>query len=154
MSEYRDRLGALGYSVNQGIQLYAQTHKYIEQEGSTAKSALKNLFRRGTQMSRLLEAAESLLPIWNDIYSNIMFFEAQTAFLLDDDESRYLDALLKYVKRVKVAIEALVERQRYLTQSSIDWSTHLAASQKYLAAMSSFMEAEDEMNRASLWRKT
>gem|GEM_PF-4525909 len=105
-------------------------------------------------MSRLLEAAESLLPIWNDIYSNIMFFEAQTAFLLDDDESRYLDALLKYVKRVKVAIEALIERQRYLTQSSIDWSTHLAASQKYLAAMSSFMEAEDEMNRASLWRKT
>jgi len=151
LSEHREKLGALGYSVNQGIQAYANVHGYIEKEGATAKSALKNLFGRGVSMSQLLEAAESLLPIWNDIQSNVFSFKAQTMLLLDDNEQRYLDALSEYVNRVKEAIEALVERQRLLTQSHVDWSSHQAASQKYQAAMNSFMMAEDEMNRASLW---
>lgn len=151
MSQYRDQLGALGYSVSQGIQAYAGVHKYIEQEGASAKGAFKNLFGKGVSMSQLLEAAESLVPIWAEIQSNVLSFESQTLMLLDNDEQRYLNLLNEYVKKVRLAIDALVNRQRLLAQPPVEWSSHQAASQKYQAAMAAFMEAEERMNQASLW---
>jgi len=152
MSKHRDQLGALGYSVNQGIQAYAGVHKYIEEQGASAKSALKNLFGRGVPMSQLLEAAESLIPIWAEIQSNIDTLEAQDMHLLDQDEQHYLGLLKEYVKRVRSAIDALVARQRILANPPVKWDSHQAASQKYQAAMNSFMAIEEQMNQASLWR--
>lgn len=151
MSQYRNQLGALGYSVSQGIQAYAGVHKYIEQEGASAKSAFKNLFGKGVSMSQLLEAAESLVPIWAEIQNNVLSFESQTLMLLDNDEQRYLGLLNEYVKKVRLAIDALVNRQRLLAQPPVKWSSHQAASQKYQVAMAAFMEAEERMNQASLW---
>ena len=151
MSQYRDQLGALGYSVNQGIQVYAGVHKYIEQEGASAKSAFKNLFGKGVPMSQLLEAAEGLVPIWVDIQSKLFSFESQTFMLLDSDEQRYLDLMNEYVKKVRVAIDALVRRQRLLAEPPVKWSSHQAASQEYQSAMAAFIEAEERMNQASLW---
>lgn len=151
MSQYRNQLGALGYSVSQGIQAYAGVHKYIEQEGASAKSAFKNLFGKGVSMSQLLEAAESLVPIWAEIQNNVLSFASQTLMLLDNDEQRYLGLLNEYVKKVRLAIDALVNRQRLLAQPHVKWSSHQAASQKYQAAMADFMEAEERMNQASLW---
>ena len=91
MSQYRQQLLELSYATSQGVQAYANVHGYIDKEGASAKSALKNLFGRGVPMSELLAAAESLVPVWTDIESAVLSFEAQHVFLLDDEERTYLD---------------------------------------------------------------
>lgn len=152
MSKTRDQLKVLGAMVHQGIQAYANIHRYIEKQGATAKSALKNLFGRGVPMSQLLEAAETLEPIWAEIQSSLIEFENQDRLLLDRDEQRYFDLLKEYVKRVELAIDALIERQRLLAHPPVKWDSHQSASQKYSAAMNAFMAVEEQMNQASLWR--
>jgi hypothetical protein len=62
MSNCREQIKNIAYSVNDGLTAYITIHDKIFKEAATLKSFLKNIFGRAVPMSQLLQDAETLIP--------------------------------------------------------------------------------------------
>lgn len=152
MSIHQSELQALAFAVHQGINQYAAVHKKITDEGATLKSAIKNMFRRGTPMSELVRDAEVLSELWYRIFIRAQEVSNHCLFDLNDEEQRYLDALLRYIAAAQEAVAALVARQRILADPPVSWQAFQTAASNYDAALNKLVILEDGVNELRPWR--
>ena len=67
MDNYRDQIKNLAFMVNDGLTAYITVHDKIFKEAATFKSLLKNIFGRAGPMSQLLQDAEKLISMRDNI---------------------------------------------------------------------------------------
>jgi hypothetical protein len=152
MSTYRNQLERLAFAVHEAVLAYAAVHQYITQHGATFKSVIKKIVGRGIPLSQLLEAAEALIPIWEDVSERASNFGHEAYHLMDDDEQRYFNILTRYIAAINEAVSALVARQRILVNHPVHWTVFQAAETTYDAAARRHVAMEQELNDARPWK--
>ena len=143
-------------TVNEGLAAYIRVHNSIFKEAASFTSLLKNLFGRGVPMSKLLENAERLVPIWDSISLEMETFRRTTHSSLSKDEKYYFDILSRYAVAVRRTVAALVDRQRLMADGSKSRSNNPvtldACRQKeeiYQKAIQEYTKIGQELNAAS-----
>jgi hypothetical protein len=156
MNDYRVQIKNLAFTVNDGLTAYITIHDRIFKEAATFKSFFKNIFGRAVPMSQLLQDAERLIPIWNDITEKIASFGSEAYSSMDEDERCYFDILNRYAQAVNETVVALVERQKLLNDRSkggqnnpVNWSVYQEAEKTYQSAIQKYMAIGQELNNAS-----
>jgi hypothetical protein len=135
---------------------YIVVHDRIFHDASTFKSVVRNLFGRGVPMSQLLRDAEALLPFWTSMRARIEGLRQRSYDRLSPGERRYFDLLSRYVDAVSATVEALVDRQRLLSEGSkgstrnpITWEAFQDKERAYQAAVQRYMSVGGELNDAA-----
>lgn len=155
MSNYREQIKYIAYSVSDGLTAYITIHDKIFKEGATFRSFLKNIFGRAVPMSQLLQYAETLIPLWNGIIENIASFSRDANSYLNEDERYYFQILSRYAQAVNETVVALVERQRLLNERSkgghdnpVNWDAYQDAERTYQSAIQKYMTIGQELMNA------
>ena len=155
MSNCREEIKNIAYSVNDGLTAYITIHDKIFKEAATFKSFLKNIFGRAVPMSQLLQDVEILIPLWNGITEKISSFGRDANSHLDEDERYYFEILSRYAQAVNETVVALVERQRLLSERSkgghdnpVNWNVYQDAEKTYQSAIQKYMAIGQELNDA------
>ena len=153
MDNYRDQIKNLAFMVNDGLTAYITVHDKIFKEAATFKSLLKNIFGRAVPMSQLLQDAEKLITMWDNITKNIKSFRDSSYSSMGENERQYFDILNRYAKAVGETIYALVERQRLLNERSkgdqdntVSWNIYQNAERKYSSLIEKYMAIGQELN--------
>lgn len=155
MSNCREQIKNLAYSVNDGLTIYITIHDKIFKEAATFKSFLKNIFGRAVPMSQLLQDAETVIPLWNGITEKIALFGRDANSSMDEDERYYFEILSRYAQAVNETVVALVERQRLLNErskgghdNSVSWKVYQDAERTYQSAIQKYVAIGQELNNA------
>lgn len=139
--------------VNDNLTVYIAIHNAICRDAATFKSFLKNLFGQGVPMSKLLEDAEGLLPLWDAIHQKMEVFRQSVYSSLSKDEKHYFDILSRYVDAVRKTVTALIDRQRLMNERSKGGTMTLEAFQKkersYQIAVQEYTAIGQELNDAA-----
>ncbi|MCK4820455.1 hypothetical protein KA005_32120 [bacterium] len=156
MKNYQDQIKSLSLVVNDGLTVYIAIHDKIFKEAATIKSLFKNLLGLAVPTSRLLQDAETLIPIWNEITERIESFRRDAYPSIDEDERFYFEILNRYADAVNETVLALVERQSLLNERSkggrnnpVNWKVYQDAEGKYQSAIEKYMAIGQELNNAS-----
>ncbi len=156
MSNCREQIKNLAYSVNDGLTAYITIHDKIFKESATFKSFLKNIFGRAVPTSQLFQDAETLISLWNGITERIASFGRDINSSMDEDERYYFEILNRYAQAVKETVIALVERQKLLNERSkgghdnhVSWKVYQDAERTYESAIQKYMAIGQELNNAS-----
>lgn len=151
-AEIRD----LASNVGHGLTAYIEVHDAIFRDASAFRSVLKNLFGRGVPMSKLVEDAEGLRPLWSTIHQKMESFRTASYSALSKDERRYFDMLGRYVDAVSRTVTALIERQRLLNEGSkggaknpMTWKAFQQKERAYQTAVKEYMAIGQELNDAA-----
>lgn len=115
---HRDEIRELATAVGSGLSAYIAVHDQSFQGSSTLKSVLKNIFGRGVPMSKLLQDAEALLPLWASIRTRMQAFHQRSYAVMSRDDRQYVDLLSRYVDALSATVATLVDRQRLLNEGS------------------------------------
>lgn len=155
MSNCREQIKNIAYSVNDGLTAYITIHDKIFKEAATFKSFLKNIFGHAVPMSQLLQDTETLIPLWNDITDKIISFGRNANSSMDEDERYYFEILSRYAQAVKETVVALIERQKLLNERSkgghdnpVSWEVYQDAEKTYQSAIQKYMAIGQELNNA------
>lgn len=153
---HKDQLKDLAMTANNGLTVYCAVHDSIFAEAGTVKSLFKNLIGRGVPMSELLENAEALEPLWDDICRNVKAFKKSYYLLLSRDERYFFDILERYVAALRETVGRLVDRQRLRNSGAkggrsnqISWETAKQKGKHYQVAVQDYMAIGQELNAAS-----
>jgi hypothetical protein len=152
---YKDQIKELAMTVNGGLTVYIAIHNKIFEEAATLKSVFKNIFGLGTPMSKLLEDAETLAPLWKAINQKVESFRLSHYSSLSKEEQHFLDILSRYVAAIQKTITMLIERQRLLNEKSKGGSNNPTTLGKYKqieatykTAIQEYMAIGQELNSA------
>ena len=155
--ETKPKLRDLAMQVSAGLTIYIAVHNRIYREGAGFASVIKNLFGRATPMSKLLEDAQELVPVWDLIHTRVENFRVDYGSYLPEKEDEYLHILVRYVGSVRKTIGALVDRQTLLFEGSkggannaMTWQACKDKEAAYQSAVAGYKAVGQELNAASL----
>ena len=114
--EITRQIQQLALLINEELSNYIKVHDLIRSESETFKSTIKNLFGFGTPMSKLLQEAEALIPVWDSIESKLNNFKALEYSLLSEDQKHYVNLLSRFVTALKKTVSCLVSKQKLLAE--------------------------------------
>jgi hypothetical protein len=152
---HRHEIRELATAVGSGLSAYIAVHDQIFQDASTFKSVVKNIFGRGVPMSKLLQDAEALLPLWTSIRTRMQSFRQRSYAALSTDERHYFDLLSRYVDALIATVTTLADRQRLLSEGSkggtkdpMTWQAFQEKERAYQISVQQYMAVGRELNDA------
>lgn len=151
--DHREEIQDLAHVVGRGLTAYIEVHNRIFEEAASFKSVVKNIFGRGTPMPDLLDASERLVPLWDDILERMEAFRKERHSLLTPDERYYFDLLSRHADAVARTVDALVDRQRLLSEGSktmkgnpLTWPAYQEKERAYKKAVEDYKELGADLN--------
>lgn len=145
----RPQIQSLAYAVGDVLNRYVEVHNYVQDEGASTKSLVKNFFGRGKSQLALLADAEALLPGSLEVERAIDTFRTTAGDALSDGERQYVDVLTGYARALSATIEALIERQQVLHKVSTqtaNWTEFSDAGDRYEASIKEYMAWGQQLN--------
>lgn len=146
----------LASEVGQILSAYVAVHDRIFNEAASLKSVFKNLLGRGVPMSELQADAEALVPRVERVKTRVALFNAGAALELPPAARAYSELLSSYVEALARTVDALVARQRILSEGSrggrgnpMTWDGFKAAEQDYDRAVKNYQMIGAQLNDSS-----
>lgn len=143
----------LALFVGNGLNVYVAVHDAIFRDSATLTSFFKNLLGLGVPMSKLLEKAENLVPLWDSIGAQVETFSVVNGSCLSVEEKTYLCILTRYVTAVRKTVTVLVARQRLAHAGSkggpknpMTWEAFKQREAEYQAAVVEYLKLGRELN--------
>jgi hypothetical protein len=107
-------------------------------------------------MSKLLQDAEALLPLWASIRTRMQAVHQGLYAVMSRDERQYFDLLSRYVDALSATVATLVERQRLLNEGSkggtknpMTWQAFQEKEHAYQISVQQYMAVGRELNDAA-----
>lgn len=151
--EKSNQIQQLALLVNQELSNYIKVHDLIHSESETFKSTLKNIFGFGTPMAKLLQEAESLIPVWDSIEVKLNDFRTLEYNMLSANEKHYVNLLSSFVVALKKTVSCLVAKQQLLAEGvekfgSITMKEQLIKRSAYENAIEEYLQIGKELSEA------
>lgn len=149
-------LQTLASEVGGVLSEYIAVHDKIFTEAASLKSVFKNLLGKGTPMSELQADAEALVPRVHRVKTRVTSFRAGADTALPPAARAYSELLDRYVEALASTVDALVTRQRLLSEGSrggrgnpMTWDGFKAAEQAYEQAVKKYQIIGAQLNESS-----